>query len=256
MGNWSQASFRYAEEDDGDIAFENEPTNHDDRARLTRFQSSDSILPIHDMLPTNRNKRLYDSPLPPDLEFEAALGQAGVHNDSLTYPPDLEGFPNTYRKNKTRRKSARAKGTSTHYRRSAGIEGSSDVSRQKSILDTAKRELKRMSIRVVNLKQRDETRHVRLQDDQDSEDQDDIDPESPHDQSSAAIGTKTAEGAGQDIVSPENTKVALDDGDGVLKGRTLGVFGSHSRLRRAALAVFVWPYACSFFLIPCFLLTL
>jgi hypothetical protein len=111
-------------------------------------------------------------------------------------------------------------------------------------MDNAKKEIKRMSVRVVNLKQRDDTRHVRLEDPIDSDD------EEPAMLASEPVSLP----AGAQEYPPRRTlpddigiphvsgkaHTSFSQADQALQGRTLCLFGAKSRSRRAAAAVFMW----------------
>ena len=222
---YSQASFG-SETDLGgrfdDATYDDEDiTGPSDRVPLTprqnrrnwqRFQGD-----LHPNPPEGlpNSSRLYDSPVPPDVD------QDGDEPDQK-YPEDLESSPETI-KQSAFRKSRRAKGTEAHYRQS-----DADLARKPTLSESAKKGLKRMSMRVVNFRQRDEARHVRMQEPAPGQLEDQAEPEDGH---FAALQ--------QAAPLPQNSE-DLDMQPSALRGRTLGVFGPHNWLRKAAHRIFMW----------------
>jgi hypothetical protein len=80
-----------------------------------------------------------------------------------------------------------------------------------------------MSMRVVNLRQRDDAKHVRMQEPTNGSVADQLEPEDGH----FATLQQTA-------------PLPLDLQPAVLRGRTLGVFGPDNWLRRIAQRIFLW----------------
>lgn len=159
--------------------------------------------------------RLYDSPVPPLLEDEVGDGDDGRK------PNDLESSPETAKSTQSRSKSRRAKGTEVYY-----SQNSHAPKRRATLIESAKMNIKRMSIRVVNLRQRNEERHVHI--------------EGPASQEDTNEGRHFARL--QDIPSDLPDAEADFAEAAVLRGRTLGVFSPENWLRRGAHAVFLWPY--------------
>lgn len=142
--------------------------------------------------------------------------------------------------------------TSSQYFSHPGSSSPSRISRKKSLLATAKRELKRVSTRVVNLRQRatnSDERHVRLPDLASSSDSDDSSVDSDKDDSKAATNERA-------LPSVPNSKAppSVDDAhEGVysvqepinanaLRGRSLGVFGPNHPIRRIAFDALAWTW--------------
>ena len=251
-GNWSQVSLGFDENEyEGDLGGNTTYTHEDDSdsrdlVLLTRPSQYASHRSTGRPLSNTRNsKRLYDFPAPPDLNLIDDPGISTTNADNSAYPPDLESIPNYLRTSHNRRKTFRAKGTSGYYQRSAGDGVESHVKRRKSLVDTVRTELRRMSIRVVNLKQRDDARHVRLYD-SNADDSEEIaldDTENTRYEHDAHFHEGEAESEGQE--DPLADEIPTDWAASIgsqLKGRTLGILGPESMLRRVALHILMWPY--------------
>lgn len=153
------------------------------------------------------NRRLYDSPKPPDED-----------EPDQRRPEDIESSPETVKA----RKSRRARGTEAYYRR-----GNDGLSRSQTLVDNAKSGLKRMSMRVVNLRQRDDQRTTPARPQElGDEDEEEI-------SHFAALQRMPAQPAGPEPDEPPEAAA--------LRGRTLGIFGPTHWLRKLAHKVFLWP---------------
>lgn len=161
------------------------------------------------------------------------------HEDLENYAADLYTYPNGPRRGISRR----VRGTEAYYRSSQnGMQLAGRPTRQRSLIENVHRGLRKMSVRVVNLAQNESEDHVPLTEDTEEvlEDSDSIatngDPSKiPH---KSGLDPEIYEphlrsqGAGPSVTQ-----------DGPLRGKSMGLFGPQSRLRRAALKVFLWRYA-------------
>lgn len=128
--------------------------------------------------------------------------------------------------------SKRAKGTEGYYGQSQGARsGSAGLARRKTLLASVQDHVRRMSVRVVNLAQTENDGHVRLEDDSDV----------------PATSVPAANGVPHDSPQPPGDSDRIARGgwstrDEPLRGKSLGIFGPHSAIRKAALSIFLWRY--------------
>lgn len=227
----------FADDRDNEDLLRADPDDKD----IVRGVSSVGLPASREHFGSSNARQFYDSPARPDFDdipLEDRRGPAAhdIENNAPWSPL----------RTKTARPkpsmSRRARGTQAFYTRTSGSgdfpgDTNSGVSRRKSVVDRAKNELRRISIRVVNLKNRPETRHAQLGD----EDVDD-DEAAKGEAGLAAPSAGRTDSREDDVDGPfEQDITGWSVGDGVLRGRTLGVFGPKSKLRQAAFQLFLWP---------------
>lgn len=127
--------------------------------------------------------------------------------------------------------SKRAKGTEGYYRQSQGARsGSAGLARRKTLLASVQDHVRRMSVRVVNLAQTENDGHVPLDDGADE-----------------AACMPAEDGVPQDRPHPPGDSDKIARGgrstrNEPLRGKSLGIFGPDSLIRKAALSIFLWRY--------------
>jgi len=187
---------------------------------------------------------LYDSPTQANFSWDDG-GPIASTSSGTGYPPNVENAAGVDNSSDSRRRSnaRRSRAKSVHYKRRGDAE-SQGLGRRKTMIDNAKRELKRMSVRVVNINQRNDTRHVRMEDNA-SSDSEDGDPAAEPVSIPAVTQIRPIERVTPHDPgipgTPRSGHQPFSQVDDPLQGRTLCLFGSKSRIRRAAMGVFLWP---------------
>lgn len=169
-----------------------------------------------------------------------------TQRNGRSFDVDLEGpAANVYDADNGLRRgiSKRVKGTERYYRDSRNAASSAGgLNRQGSILANVQHGLRKMSIRVVNLPQHENNEHVALSADAEELFQDKV-PAQERQYGSGEESVVEAPGSQQDEDRvPEKTNI--------LRGKSLGLFGPESRIRNAALRVFLWRYELLMVSIP------
>lgn len=151
--------------------------------------------------------------------------------DAILSDVDLEHRVSNGRSKKTHYDARnRVIGTESHYAQEAGQAPLPSIStRRKTLLSNVQRELRKLSMRVVNISQKEDEMgdHVRLE-----SQFDEVDAQSN--------GNRSPQGRPLRDPAQQKEEASFSQRPQTLQGRSLGVFGPGSSLRRSALTFFQW----------------